>query len=238
MSRTRRDSLWVVAGVLAIAHVVLMLGSFALQRVAPLGASSAVVVTDHVTWSMSKGMGGGYLTAVSFLVFLVEASLLSTLLRGTTDQTRWCASALAGSGVVYVAATFAALANLGGALYVGHHHADVATVTALVDVHWFAVYVAILSLGSVHARHVGRGPADRCSPPVGRIQRAWCGGALPRRDAVGGPQRGHVGVARVVRRARSLRDTRSRHGESAGERRSSRLNRQDPAVQGRWLAPQ
>lgn len=147
MSRTRRDTLWVVAGVLAIAHVVLMLGSFALQRVAPLGASSAVVVADHVTWSMSEGMGGGYLTAVSFLVFLVEASLLSTLLRGTTDQTRWCASALTGSGVLYVAATFAALANLGGALYVGHHHADVATVTALVDVHWFAVYVAILALG-------------------------------------------------------------------------------------------
>ena len=147
MSRTRRDTLWVVAGVLAIAHVVLMLGSFALQRVAPLGASSHVVVTDHITWSLTKGMGGGYLTALSFLVFLVEASLLSTLVRGATDQTRWCASTVSGSGVVYVAATFTALANLGGALYVGHHHADVATVTALVDVHWFAVYVAILALG-------------------------------------------------------------------------------------------
>lgn len=147
MSRTRRDALWVVAGVLAITHVALMLGSFALQRVAPLGASSAVVVNDHVAWSMTKGMGGGYLTAVSFLVFMVEASLLSTLLRGTTDQSRWCASTLVGSGVLYVAATFVGLANLGGALYVGHHRADVATLTALVDVHWFSIYVAILALG-------------------------------------------------------------------------------------------
>lgn len=147
LSKTRRDALWVVAGVLAITHVALMLGSFALQRVAPLGAPSSVVVTDHVTWSMTRGMGGGYLTAVSFLVFMVEASLLSSLLRGTTDQSRWCASTLAGGGVLYVAATFAGLANLGGALYVGHHRADVATVTALVNVHWFSIYVAILALG-------------------------------------------------------------------------------------------
>ena len=90
MSGTTSVRLWRVAGALALAHVVLMFGSFSMQRVAPLGASSATVVADHVDWSMAKGFAGGYLTTLSFLVFVLAATLIGGLLRGGTETSRGC----------------------------------------------------------------------------------------------------------------------------------------------------
>ncbi len=147
MSETNPLRLWRVAGALALAHVVLMLGSFTLQKVAPLGSSQAVVVADHVRWSMTKGFTGGFLTLISFLVFLIDATLIARLVRGRTETSRWWAATVATAGVGYVATTFVGLAALGGALYDGHHGAPVTTVRALVDVHWFAIYLANAVLG-------------------------------------------------------------------------------------------
>ena len=70
--------LWTLAGVLALAHLVLMFGSFALQRVAPLDATTATIRADHMDWSMTKGFAGGYLTALSYLLLLVCAALSRT----------------------------------------------------------------------------------------------------------------------------------------------------------------
>lgn len=140
--------LWRIAGWLAVVHVVLMLGSFALQRVSPLGAGTATVVKDHVTWSMTKGFMGGYLTGVSFLVFLLLASLLGRLLRGGTEISGWLSSTIVASGSLYVAVTLAGvLPALGAALYDGHHGAPLSTVTAFDHMHWFAVFTATLVLG-------------------------------------------------------------------------------------------
>ena len=140
--------LWRVVAVLAIVHVVLMFGSFSLQRVAPLGAAESTVTADHVTWPMGKGFTGGYLTCLSFLVFLLVATLLARLLRGDSEASGWAASVIAGAGSVYVAVTLTgALANLGAALYDGHRGAPLTTVTALDHVHWFAAFLATAVLG-------------------------------------------------------------------------------------------
>jgi hypothetical protein len=138
---------WRVAGALAVVHVVLMLASFSVQKVAPLGSAKATVIADHVTWSMSKGFVGGYLTLLSFLVFLVDAALITHLVRGYGVASQWWASTARASAGLYVATTFVALAALGGALYDGHHSAPVSSVTMLVDVHWFAIYLATAALG-------------------------------------------------------------------------------------------
>jgi hypothetical protein len=134
-------------GWLVIAHLVLMFASFSLQRVSPLGAKPATVIADHVTWSMTKGFTGGYLTSLSFLVFLLAATLLARLLRGDTEIAGWLSSTIAASGSIYVAVTFSSLSNLGAALYDGHTGAPLSTVTALDHVHWFGVFLATEVLG-------------------------------------------------------------------------------------------
>jgi hypothetical protein len=145
-NRNRR--LWQLAGGLAIAHVALMLGGFSLHRVAPLGASPSTVVADHVTWSMTKGFSGGYLVCLSFLVFVLFASLLARLMRGESELSHWLASTIAACAGIYVAVTLgSALPALGAALYDGHHGAPLSTVTTLDHVHWFGVFVATIVLG-------------------------------------------------------------------------------------------
>jgi len=148
MNALTHRRLWQAVAWLAIVHVVLMFGSFSLQRVAPLGAGPATVVADHVAWSMTKGFTGGYLTCLSFLVFLLVATLLARLLRGGSEVSGWLASTIAAAGSIYVAVTLAGeLTNLGAALYDGHHGAPVATVTVLDHAHWFALYLATAVLG-------------------------------------------------------------------------------------------
>ncbi len=148
MSTLTHRRLWRAVAGLALAHLVLMFGSFALQRVAPLAAGPATVAADHVTWSMTKGFAGGYLTGLSFLLFLLAATLLARLLRGGTELSGWLASSIAAVCSIYVAVTLVGeLANLGAALYDGHHGAPLATVAALDHVHWFALYLATAVLG-------------------------------------------------------------------------------------------
>ena len=146
-NRNRR--LWQLAGALAITHIVLMLGGFSLQRVAPLGASPGTVVADHVTWSMTKGFSGGYLVCLSFLVFVLFANLLARLVRGESELSQWLASTITACAAIYAAVTLgSALPALGAALYDGHHGASLATVSTLDHVHWFGVFVATIVLGA------------------------------------------------------------------------------------------
>lgn len=148
MSGNGNRRLWRVVGALAVAHVALMFGSFSLQRVADLGAKPSAVVADFVTFSMTKGFTGLYLTALSFLVFLLVATLLARLLRGGSEVSGWLSSSIAASASIYVAVTIGSeLANVGAALYDGHHGAPLSTVTAFDHVHWFGTFLATLVLG-------------------------------------------------------------------------------------------
>jgi Domain of unknown function (DUF4386) len=143
----RSARLWRLAGVVAIAHVVVMFGSFALQKVAPLDADPATVTADHVTWSMAQGFAGGYLTMISYLLLLVVATLLARLLRSATDVSSWLTGTMTAAAAVFVAVTFSAMADLGSALYDGHRGASLETVTQLDHTHWFGIFLATAALG-------------------------------------------------------------------------------------------
>lgn len=148
MSGNGNRRLWRVAGLLALAHLVLMFGSFSLQKVANLGAKPSTLAADFVTSSAAKSYAGEYLTCLSFLVFLLVATLLARLLRGGSELSGWLSSTIAASGAIYVGVTLAsAVANLGAALYDGHHGAPLSTVTALEHAHWFGVFAATVVLG-------------------------------------------------------------------------------------------
>jgi hypothetical protein len=140
--------MWRVAGWLALAHIAAMLGGFSVEKVAPLGARPSAVASAYVTWPTGKGFVGSYVAGISFLLFLLVATLLGRLLRGDGDTSAWLSSVIAGSGCVYVAITLAtAFAVSSAALYAGHHGAPLATVSALSDAHWFAVFLATAVLG-------------------------------------------------------------------------------------------
>ena len=156
--------LWTLAGVLALAHLVVMFGSFALQRVAPLDASSVTIRADHMDWSMTKGFSGGYLTALSYLLLLAFAALFARLLRVRTEVSGWLTSTMLVAVGVAVAVTYAGMADVGAALYDGHHGASLETVTALDHAHWFNVFLATLALGLFTAATGGAALVSRVLP--------------------------------------------------------------------------
>ena len=141
--------LWRIAGVLAIAQVVLTVASYSLQRVADLGAKPSKVTSAFVTFSIGKGYAGELLNCLSLLVFLFAATLLARLVRRDDELSGWLSSAVAASGAIYVAVSLASyLPALGTALYEGHHGASLATVTTLDHLHWFGVFAATAVLGA------------------------------------------------------------------------------------------
>jgi hypothetical protein len=149
MSVNESRRLWRVAGVLAIVHVVSLLASYALQKVADLGAKPSVVASAFVSFSTEKGFAGEYLTCLSLLVFLFAAMLLARLVRGGSELSGWLASVVGALGAIYVAVSLASyLPALGAALYDGHHGAPLATVATLDHLHWFGAFVSTAVLGA------------------------------------------------------------------------------------------
>ena len=140
--------LWAVAGWLAVAHIVVMLGGFALESTPMLGSEPSVAGAALVEASMAMTFTGGYLEFLSFLVFLMAVTLIAHLLRGHTDTSRWVSSSIAAAGVTYVAVTISSgFAAGAAAMYDGHHGVPLATVTTVNDVRNFAYFLSIAVLG-------------------------------------------------------------------------------------------
>ncbi len=133
-SITRRY-LWLAAGWLAIAHIVLMFAGAITTQSLQLGDSPATAADALVKSSMASSFAGGYLSYLGFLVFLVGGLLFAQLLQGDTIVPRWLSSCIAGSVVAYVAVTISTgFAAGAAALYDGHHGADLGVVTTVNDI--------------------------------------------------------------------------------------------------------
>lgn len=157
--------LWRIAGGLAIAHVVLMLGGFAFEQSPLLGASSSSVVAAYVHSSMSTIYAGGYVEYLSCLVFLVLAVLLGRLLRGRDELSGWLAGCIGAAAVIYLAVSIAAgFAAGAAALYNGHHGAPVTTLTTVNDVRNFAFFLSVGVLGVFTLAVAAAGRATRLLP--------------------------------------------------------------------------
>ena len=143
-----RRGLWRAAGILAITHVVLMLAGISMGKVATVGSQPAAYVAAYMDGPVTERLAGACLVCASFLVFLLAATLFARLLRGGSELGHWWASVIAASGAIYVAMTLAvALPGVAAAVYDGHHGASVGIVTALSDLHYFAVFASMAVLG-------------------------------------------------------------------------------------------
>jgi hypothetical protein len=196
MSTTQEQStqrrLWIIAGWLAIAHIVLLFAGAVGGQSLQLGDSPATAADALVKSSMSSVFSGGYLTYLSFLVFLVGGLLFAQLLRRDEDTPRWLSSCIAGSVIANVAVTIATgFAAGAAAVYNGHHGADLATVTAVNDVRNFGF---ILCAGLVGVFALAVAAAARVT------------GALPRWVTVSGAVVGVVAIASVPGARNGLTD--------------------------------
>jgi hypothetical protein len=143
MTSAVQQRLWRVAGVLLIAHVVLVFAGVAFESQLGLGDPSQSAIDALVNSSLAQNLAGGYVEYVGFLVLLPGGILVARLLRGDTETSTWLASCAAGSLVAYVAVTVATgFAAGAAALYDGHHGAPLATVVAVNDVRGFAFFLS------------------------------------------------------------------------------------------------
>ena len=170
--RITRRYLWIAAGWLAIAHIVLIFAGTISTKSLQLGDSPATAADALVKSSMPSSFAGGYLSYLGFLVFLVGGLLFAQLLRSDDIVPRWLSSCIAGSVVAYVAVTISTgFAAGAAALYDGHHGADLGTVTTVNDIRNLGF---ILCAGLVGVFAISLGLAARVS------------GALPRWVTVSG----------------------------------------------------
>jgi len=127
--------LWLAAGWLLVAYVVLTFAGAVFQSQLTLGGKPSDATKALVTSSLTKTYTGFYIEFIATLVFLVAALLLARLLRGEGDASAWLSSCIAGAGVTYVAVMCATGGAAGAAaLYDGHHGASLATVTTVNDI--------------------------------------------------------------------------------------------------------
>jgi hypothetical protein len=139
---------WRWAGGLGIAHIVLMLGAFAVEQVEAVehGTAPATVLHVFAGVSVSRVELASYVEAVAFLPLLAALVLLAGLLGRRTQTGRVAAQTALGLGIAYVASTFAiGFPPLTAAVYAAHQGVDAGTLTTINDLrnYGFLLQVAL-----------------------------------------------------------------------------------------------
>jgi hypothetical protein len=152
-------ALWRTAGILAIAHPILLMAGFSLERSPVLGASIADARRTLAEGSLARSMTGGYVEAFSFVLLVPTLVLVARLVGRRTEVGRWAAQSSLAAGICYVTITLATGLPAGAAaMYEAHRGGDLHTALMVVDIRTFAFFLSLLVL-SVQA--VGLGVAAR-----------------------------------------------------------------------------
>jgi hypothetical protein len=140
-----QNRLWRVFGILAIAHIVLMFGALVVEGMTPaLGSSRSDLVKGLVHGGLTSRFAGGYVEALSMIVFLVAALLLARLLRGSTETTGWLASCMGATATITAGSALIVGFPAGAAaIYDGHHGAGLATIATMNDLRNFAFFLSV-----------------------------------------------------------------------------------------------
>ncbi len=149
-------ALWRLAGALAIAHVVLLLGGFSQEKSPLLSDSADVVKQTFVGANVGRVLAGGFVESLAFVVLLPVLVFLARAVGRRTEAGRWATQTALAAGICYVAITLATGMPAGAAALYGAHHGvgDAATLALVANVRNFAFYLSILALGA-HALAIG-----------------------------------------------------------------------------------
>jgi hypothetical protein len=159
------NRLWRIAGVLCLAHPVLLLAGYSQQRSPVFGAVPSAIVSTYAGAPAGRMYLGGYLATIAWLVLIAAITLLSRLLRGTGETAGWLAALAQASGVTSAAVTLGgAFAAAGGAYYAARHGYAPDVVAGVNDVSKFADLISMAALGVCVLAVGGAGLAGRALP--------------------------------------------------------------------------
>ncbi len=143
------------AGGLALAHVVVMLGAFALEGTASLehGTPAAKVQHTLADLGLTRTLLSGYVESLAFFVLVPAIVLVARTFSRRTELGRLAAQAFLVLGTAFIASTLAIGFPPGAAaLYAAHHGVSAGTLATVDDLrnYGFVLQVA-LSVGMVLA---------------------------------------------------------------------------------------
>jgi hypothetical protein len=162
-----------IAGGLALGHIVLLLGAFALEGVAAAehGTSPTKLVELYRGTSLTRTLGAGYLEALAFFVLTPTLVMIAWLFSRRSVGGRVASQTFVALGIAYVASTLAVGFPPGAAaIYAAHHGVDAGSIAMVNDIrnYSFVLQVALtagmsLALGiaalmeRLHTRWIGWG---------------------------------------------------------------------------------
>jgi hypothetical protein len=162
--------LWQIAGILAIAHVVLIPIGIALQGSPLLSDGRQGIVESYVEGDMARTFTGGVLEAFGFLLLIPVLVFLARAFGRRTEAGGWAAQTGLMCGLAYVAVTFAVGFPAGAAaMYGAQHGLDVDAAFALNNVRIFGYFLSLLLLG-------GSTLGIAISALADGVHRRWIGG--------------------------------------------------------------
>jgi hypothetical protein len=140
--------LWQIAGVLAIAHVVLIPVGIALQASPLLSEGRQGIVESYVEGDLTRSFTGGVLESFAFLLMIPALVFLARAFGRRTETGAWAAQTGLMCGLAYVAVTFAVGFPAGAAaMYGAQHGLDVDAAFALNNLRIFGYFLSLLLLG-------------------------------------------------------------------------------------------
>lgn len=159
------NRLWRVAGVLCLAHPVLLLAGYSQQRSPAFGAVPSAIAEAYAGVPATRMYLGGYVATLAWLVLIAAVTLLARLLRGTGETSGWLAGLAQAAGVTAAAVTLGgAFAAAGGAYYAARHGYAPDVVAGVHYIAKFADFVTITTLGLCTLALGGAALASRALP--------------------------------------------------------------------------
>ncbi|HET9500492.1 MAG TPA: hypothetical protein VFO98_09540 [Marmoricola sp.] len=148
-------TLWRLAGILALAHVVLIFAGIALQNAARLDEGLGGVERAYVEGNLARTMTGGYVELIGFLLLVPVLVFLARVVGRRTEAGRWATQTALMAGIGYVVLTFApGMAAGAAAMYGAQHDADLGTALMMNNLRVLTYVVSLLLLGA-HAIGLG-----------------------------------------------------------------------------------
>ena len=163
------QSMWRVAGWLALVHVVLLFAGLALQNGARLDEGRAGIERAYVDGNMARTMAGGLIELFGFLLMLPVLVFLARVIGRRTEVARWATQTALLAGLAYLVLVFApGLAAGATAMHAAQNGVDVETAWVMNNLRVLTYIVSFLFLG---AHSIGLGVAALAD----RIHPRWIG---------------------------------------------------------------
>ena len=147
--------MWRVAGILAIAHVVLLFAGFSQEVFTDPGDSAETLAATYAGADLGRVFAGGYVEAMSFVVLVAAVVVVARLIGRRTEAGRLAARTFAALGITYAAATLAVgFAPGAAALAATQHGVDIHTMAMVNDIRNYS-FVLQVALSAAMALALG-----------------------------------------------------------------------------------